>query len=169
MSLGSGSTHVHATKHTYIQTLCYAMFILELRRVKKHCKMQGFWSVGHNFVHPYRLFCTPGPANPLTYKDFEAFYSMTLWKVLKTIGSYNISSLPNPPDEDKIKSNMRPPEGPNWGPKWGHRWNPLGSQKWPIRSRGRPKSGNIRVSLYKNIALYEYRFIPISLYTKNRL
>ena len=123
--------------------LLWMVHVFELRRVKIHCKIQGFWSVGHNCVHPYRLFCTPGPANPVKYKDFETLFLLKFWKVLKTIGFYSISSLPDPQEEAKMGSKMRPRWGPRWAPRWGPRWDTLGSQKWPFRSRGSTNSRNL--------------------------
>ena len=93
--------------------LLWMVPFFELRRAKIPCKTQGFWSVGHNFVHPYCVFCTPGPPNPVKYNDFEAFYSMEFWKVVKTIGFYSISSPPGRQDEAKMR--------PRWGPRWGPR------------------------------------------------
>ena len=123
--------------------LLWMVPFFELRRLKIPCKIQWFWSLGQNFVHPSHAFCTPGPANPVKYKDFEAVYLLKFWKVLKTIGFYSISSLPDPQDEAKMGSKMRPRWGPRWAPKWGPKWGPLGDQKWPFRSRGRPKSINL--------------------------
>ena len=66
-------------------------------------------------MHPYRLVCIPGPANPVKYKDFEAFYLLKFCKVSKTIGFYNISSLPDPQDEAKMGSKMSSKMGSKMG------------------------------------------------------
>ena len=105
--------------------LLWMVPFFELRRAIIPCKTQGFWSVGHNFVHPSHAFCTPGPANPVKYKDFEAFYTMKFRKVLKTIGFYSISSLPAPQDEPKMR--------PRWGPRSGILHNSDALKSWEIQ------------------------------------
>ena len=74
---------------------------------------------------------------------FALWVRRKLQKVIKTIGFCNIFSPERCQDEAKMGSKMRPRWGPRWAPKWGPRWGPLGGQKWPFRSRGRPKSRNL--------------------------
>ena len=123
--------------------LLWMVPFFELRRAKIPYKTQEFWSVGHNFVHPSHAFCTPGPANPVKYKDFETFHTMKCGKVLKTIGFYSISSLPDPQDEAKMGSKMRPRWGPRWAPRWGPRWDTLGSRNRAFRLDETPNSINL--------------------------
>ena len=104
--------------------LLWMVPFFELRRAKIPCKTQGFWSVGHNFVHPYCLFRTPGPPNPVKYNDFETSHTITFGKVLKNHWFLQYFQPSGPPrwgqdglqDEAKMGSKM----SSKMGSKMGH-------------------------------------------------
>ena len=88
--------------------LLWMIPFFELRRLKIPCKIQGFWSVGHNFVHPYRLFCTPGARNPIKYNGFCTLGTSQVTKSVKNHWFFSVFSPPGRQDEAKIGSKMRP-------------------------------------------------------------